>query len=67
MKYQHVVPILGSLLIVAISLQQVFLVTGPFSANPSDVFVGLDVAYDDLPAIRELIDEVKSYNNLFII
>jgi len=67
MKYQHLVPLIGSLLIVAISLQQIFSVTGPFSADPPDVFVGIDVAYDDLPAIRELIDEVKSYNNLFII
>ena len=36
------------------------------SENP-DVFVGVDVAYADLAAIKRLIDKVSSYTNLFVI
>ena len=35
--------------------------------NLPDVFVGVDVAYDDLAASNKLIDEVSSYTNLFVI
>jgi len=44
-----------------------FFVDIPFDREPADVFVGIDVAYDDILAIKELIDEVKSYTNLFVI
>ena len=44
-----------------------FFVDIAFDREPADVFVGIDVAYDDIPAIKELIDEVKSYTNLFVI
>lgn len=35
--------------------------------NPSkpDFFVGVDTAYDDVEDIKKLVDEVKSYTNLF--
>ena len=32
-----------------------------------EFFVGIDVAYDKLDEIKELIDEVSPYTNLFII
>ncbi len=32
-----------------------------------DVFVGVDVAYADLPAIKNLINEISSYTNTFVI
>ncbi|MCW4016468.1 MAG: hypothetical protein NWF06_08875 [Candidatus Bathyarchaeota archaeon] len=32
-----------------------------------DVYVGIDVAYEDLASIKELIDEVQSYTNTFVI
>ena len=35
--------------------------------NPSDLFVGIDVAYDDLDAIKRLVDETSSYTNTFVI
>ena len=36
-------------------------------SSPTDVFVGVDVAYDDIPKIKETIDEVKSYTNFFVV
>ncbi|MDG6223502.1 MAG: hypothetical protein QCH99_09605 [Candidatus Bathyarchaeota archaeon] len=48
-------------------MQQTFLVTRPFTAETPDVYVGIDAAYDDLPAIKELITELKSHTNMFII
>jgi hypothetical protein len=39
----------------------------PLSDDSLDFFVGIDVAYDDLDGIYELIDEVSSYTNLFAI
>jgi hypothetical protein len=32
-----------------------------------DVFVGVDVAYADIPVIKNLIDEISSYTNTFVI
>jgi hypothetical protein len=32
-----------------------------------DVFVGIDVAYDNVEETEKLVDEVKSYTNLFVI
>jgi hypothetical protein len=32
-----------------------------------DVFLGVDVAYADLPAIKKLIDKISSYTNVFVI
>jgi hypothetical protein len=32
-----------------------------------DLFFGIDVAYEDLEEIKELIDEISSYTNLFIV
>lgn len=32
-----------------------------------DIFVGVDPAYDDVEAIKRLIDEVKDYTNFFVI
>ena len=35
--------------------------------NTPDLFVGIDVAYDDLDAIKRLVDETSSYTNTFVI
>ena len=32
-----------------------------------DLFFGLDVAYEDMNEIKELVDEVSSYTNLFVV
>jgi hypothetical protein len=37
------------------------------SAEQPDLFFGLDVAYEDMEEIKELVDEVSSYTNLFIV
>lgn len=67
MKYQYLFPLVGSLLIAAIFLQLFIFVNVPFDAELQNVYVGIDVAYDDLPAIKDLIDEVSPYTNLFVI
>ena len=36
------------------------------SASP-DIFIGVDVAYADLSAIKNLIEKISSYTNLFVI
>ena len=35
--------------------------------GPLDVFVGVDAAYGDVEGVKRLVDEVKSYTNLFVI
>ena len=37
------------------------------SATPTNVFVGVDAAYDNLESLKKRIDEVKAYTNFFII
>lgn len=32
-----------------------------------DVFVGVDMAYDDIEEIKELVDEISSYTNTFVV
>jgi len=39
----------------------------PSQEDSLDLFVGVDVAYDDLDEIYDLIDEVSPYTNLFVI
>jgi len=39
----------------------------PLSNDSLDLFVGIDVAYDKLDEIYELINEISSYTNLFVI
>jgi hypothetical protein len=35
--------------------------------TPLDLYVGVDVAYEDLAATKQLIDTVSSYTNLFVV
>jgi len=56
-----------SLLIVSLFLGYSFFVKDPSRGDPPDVFVGVDVAYDDLAEIKGLVDEISSYTNLFVI
>ncbi|MCZ2807753.1 MAG: hypothetical protein O2V44_00200 [Candidatus Bathyarchaeota archaeon] len=56
-----------ALLIVSLLLFHHLLAKEPMENNPLDVFVGVDVAYDDLPEIKRLVDEICSYTNLFVI
>jgi hypothetical protein len=59
--------IFGSVLILApLLLSYTFWGTNQIEQTP-DFFVGVDVAYADLEAIKRVIDEVSSYTNLFVI
>jgi hypothetical protein len=44
-----------------------FLTCRVFNKPPPDVFVGIDVAYDDVAEIKLLVDEIKPYTNTIII
>jgi hypothetical protein len=37
------------------------------NSKPTDVFIGVDAAYDNMESLKKRIDEVKSYTNFFII
>lgn len=67
MKPHHLVPIIACLLLVGISFHQVYFVSSPFNETPPDFYLGIDVAYNDIPKIKELVSELKGYTNLFII
>jgi hypothetical protein len=60
------------ILLVSLLIAQVFLNYGSFidahaEQKTPDIFIGIDVAYENLTEIKKLIDEVSSYTNLFII
>ena len=59
--------ILVSVLIVALLLLNFGFLDKPQIEESPDFFVGVDVAYADLAAIKKLIDEISPYTNLFVI
>ena len=68
MKHRKVLFVfLASLLIFLLFLKLYFLVKDPSRPVPLDAFVGVDAAYDDVKGIKRLVDEVRSYTNLFVI
>jgi hypothetical protein len=52
---------------VPIFLDYGFIVNVSAEQDLPDLFLGVDVAYENLAEIRKLIDEVSSYTNLFVI
>ena len=44
-----------------------FLACGVFNKPPPDVFVGIDVAYDNVAEIKLLVDEIRPYTNTIVI
>jgi hypothetical protein len=58
---------LVSVLIVALLILNFGLLNKPKIEKYPDFFVGVDVAYADLVAIKKLIDQVSSYTNTFVI
>lgn len=68
MKAKYIAMVLATILVFSMFLTYGFL-TAEEKGNEdfSDFFVGIDVAYDDLDAIKRLIDEVSNYTNLFLI
>jgi hypothetical protein len=67
MKPKYLIALLVSLLIVPVFLYNGFLVKDSAKNMSSDLFVGIDVAYENLTEIKELIDQVSRYTNLFVI
>src|SRR4030067_867706 len=59
--------ILASLLISSIILSYGFLGVEPANEEPQNLFVGIDVAYENRIEIKTLIDKVSPYTNLFVI
>jgi len=48
-------------------LHYVFLVKDSPKGEPLEVFVGVDVAYDNIAEIKSLANEISNYTNLFVI
>jgi hypothetical protein len=67
MKPKYLIALLVSLLIVPVFLYYDFLVKDSAKNMSSDLFVGIDVAYENLTEIKGLIDQVSPYTNLFVI
>jgi len=67
MNHKLVFPLLASLLIASVILSYGFLTVDPPKEEPQDLFVGIDVAYENMTEIKALIDKVSSYTNLFVI
>jgi hypothetical protein len=66
MKLEYFVIFLVNLLIVPAFLNYNLLFNANAEQEP-DLFLGVDVAYEDLVETKKLIDEVGSYTNLFVI
>ena len=66
MKKLYAAAILCFLLVVSLFFISISLTYLPKNESP-DVFIGIDVAYSDVEAIKTLVDKVSSYTNLFVI
>jgi hypothetical protein len=66
MKFKYFTIIFFSILVLSVLISQI-LVTELMKKNILDIFVGIDVAYDDFDAIKKLADETSSYTNTFVI
>jgi hypothetical protein len=68
MKYKQLLPVfLACLLIIVLFLTLDFFINESARLENLYVFVGVDAAYNDVDGIKRLVDEVKSYTNLFVI
>ena len=60
-------PIFASVLIIALLLLNFGFLGKPQIEESPDFYVGVDVAYADIVAIKNLIDEISPYTNVFVI
>ena len=68
MKHRQFLPVFSAyLLIILLFLRFDFLVKESSRNDSLNVFVGVDAAYGDVEGVKRLVDEVKSYTNLFVI
>jgi hypothetical protein len=66
-KYLIFVVLLVLLITVPVFLHYSFLADTPVKGEPSGVFVGVDVAYDNVEEIKLLVDEISPYTNTIVI
>jgi hypothetical protein len=66
-KYILITILLVLLLIVPVFLYYSFLADTPAKGEPSGLFVGVDVAYDNVTEIKMLVDEISPYTNTIVI
>jgi len=62
-----IVLIVSILLIISLFFQSNIFGRDRLKGESPEVFVGIDVAYDDIAAIQKLVNAVSSYTNLFLI
>lgn len=67
MKKLYLAAIFCFLLVASLFVVSRFLAESIPKNESPDVFVGVDVAYDDVEEIKSLVDEVASYTNTFVI
>jgi hypothetical protein len=67
MKAKYILFSIITILLVSFFLTYGFLSGEDNTENTLDFYFGLDVAYADIEEIKELIDEVSPYTNLFLI
>jgi hypothetical protein len=59
--------ILVIVLLIPLLIVSLFITYGFFDERSSEIFVGIDVAYDNVEEIKLLVDEVSSYTNTIVI
>ena len=64
MKKREILAVLLVSLLILLLFWSFSLVKNP---QKPDFFVGVDAVYDDVEAIKRLVDEVRSYTNLFVV
>ena len=67
MKSRYLTICLLTVLIATASLDYVFATSNFFSEDQPEFFLGIDVAYHNMDEMYDLIDEVRSYTNVFVI
>ena len=67
MKQRFLAILLISVLILSVLIGHNVLTSDPLQEEMDEFFVGIDVAYDNLDEIKDLIDSICSYTNFFVI
>jgi hypothetical protein len=67
MKPTYLLVMLISLLIMMLLLRAGLPAANLVRIEPSDLFFGIDAAYEDMDEIKQLVDEVSSYTNVFVL
>ena len=66
-RRKFLIALFCSVLIVSFALHYILVVQDVPKGEPLALFVGVDVAYDNITEIERLVDEISNYTNLFVI